>query len=102
MQEVDKVRRGGRTKILIGNKSDLQLERAVTYEEAQALACTLGAAFFETSAKDAHNVEEMLSEAAIQQHEFWNPTPVILTLVTIVEDHGSLVLSFTALSGATY
>lgn len=46
--------------ILIGNKSDMADERrAVPYARAKALADEYGIAFFETSAKDNINVEEV-------------------------------------------
>lgn len=45
--------------ILVGNKSDLELQRQVLFEEACALAERLGAlAALETSAKQNQNVEE--------------------------------------------
>jgi hypothetical protein len=46
--------------ILVGNKSDMADERrAVPYARAKALADEYGIAFFETSAKDNINVEEV-------------------------------------------
>ncbi|CAN0449944.1 unnamed protein product, partial [Discosporangium mesarthrocarpum] len=45
-------------KLLVGNKSDLEAKRVVTYEEAKAFADTLGIEFLETSAKNASNVEK--------------------------------------------
>lgn len=44
--------------LLVGNKSDLTMERAVTFQEGQALAQQLGMSFIETSAKDKTNVEQ--------------------------------------------
>ena len=43
--------------LLIGNKSDLEHERKVTYEDGQALAKEIGCDFLETSAKTAFNVD---------------------------------------------
>ncbi|VDO11395.1 unnamed protein product [Rodentolepis nana] len=43
--------------VLVGNKSDLGVERQVTTERGRALADTLGLKFFETSAKDNVNVK---------------------------------------------
>jgi len=45
-------------KILIGNKCDLDEKRKVTFEQGKEFADTHGMKFFETSAKNAHNVEE--------------------------------------------
>jgi Ras-related protein Rab-2A len=46
------------TIMLIGNKSDLEHRRAVTYAEGEQFARENGLIFLETSAKTAHNVEE--------------------------------------------
>ncbi|NXJ82956.1 RAB42 protein, partial [Trogon melanurus] len=43
--------------VLVGHKSDLAAERAVSAEEAAGLAATLGMAFVETSARSNLNVE---------------------------------------------
>ncbi|SCU81711.1 LAFA_0C06700g1_1 [Lachancea sp. 'fantastica'] len=43
---------------LVGNKSDLEDERQVSYEEGMSLAKQFSAPFMETSAKQAINVEE--------------------------------------------
>ena|SRR3990167_953095 len=45
--------------ILVGNKCDLEKHRRVTTAEGQDLAKTFGCPFFETSAKDRINVEEV-------------------------------------------
>lgn len=46
--------------ILVGNKSDMADEkRAVPYSKGQALADEYGIRFFETSAKENSNVEEV-------------------------------------------
>jgi Ras-related protein Rab-2A len=42
--------------LLVGNKSDLKRQRAVTFEEGQAFAKKHGLIFLETSAKTADNV----------------------------------------------
>ena len=44
--------------ILIGNKSDLEQERAVTTSEGQAFAERHGMNYLETSAKDGNNINE--------------------------------------------
>lgn len=43
------------TKVLVGNKSDID-DRKVTYDEGQRLAAELGIKFFETSAKTGENI----------------------------------------------
>jgi Ras-related protein Rab-1A len=45
-------------KILIGNKCDLEEKRKIPFEQGKEFAETHGMKFFETSAKNAHNVEQ--------------------------------------------
>jgi len=52
------------TIMLIGNKSDLEHRRAVTYEEGEQFAKENGLIFLETSAKTAQNVEEAFINTA--------------------------------------
>lgn len=49
---------------LIGNKSDLDSQRDVTYEEAKQFADENGLMFIETSAKTGDGVEEAFLETA--------------------------------------
>ena len=44
-------------RILVGNKSDLEQRRAVSYDEGQEMANHYGVRFLETSAKECKNVE---------------------------------------------
>lgn len=44
--------------LVVGNKSDLEIERQVSFEEGAAFAKLLGCPFLETSAKQRINVEE--------------------------------------------
>jgi Ras-related protein Rab-2A len=50
--------------LLIGNKSDLEHRRVVTYEEGYAFAQANDLLFMETSAKTAQNVEESFLKTA--------------------------------------
>lgn len=45
--------------ILVGNKSDMEVERVVTYDRGKQLADQLGLEFFETSAKENINVKNV-------------------------------------------
>lgn len=45
--------------ILVGNKSDMEHERVVSYERGRQLATQLGLEFFETSAKENINVKDV-------------------------------------------
>ena len=45
-------------KLLIGNKSDLEEKRKVTYQEGKDFATSNGMQFMETSAKTASKVQE--------------------------------------------
>eukprot|EP00529_Nitzschia_sp_RCC80_P000485 CAMPEP_0113454886 /NCGR_PEP_ID=MMETSP0014_2-20120614/8094_1 /TAXON_ID=2857 /ORGANISM="Nitzschia sp." /LENGTH=242 /DNA_ID=CAMNT_0000346305 /DNA_START=116 /DNA_END=844 /DNA_ORIENTATION=- /assembly_acc=CAM_ASM_000159 len=50
--------------VLCGNKSDLDNDRVVTFEEGKQLAEEYGVQFFETSALTGHNVEKMFTALA--------------------------------------
>ena len=50
--------------ILVGNKSDLEYKRAVTYDEGKKFAEENNLIFIEASAKDDQNVEEAFLETA--------------------------------------
>jgi len=51
---------GRATMILVANKSDLEDERQVSYEEGRLLAEKLGLRFFETSTKKAESIGSMI------------------------------------------
>ncbi|EGC30969.1 Rab GTPase [Dictyostelium purpureum] len=57
------------TIILIGNKSDMESKRAVSYEEGKQFAEENGLIFLETSAKTASNVEEAFVNTAGKIYE---------------------------------
>ncbi|PRP86167.1 ras-related protein Rab-2A [Planoprotostelium fungivorum] len=50
--------------MLIGNKNDLEVKRAVSYEDGRKFAEENGLMFMETSAKTASNVDEAFLETA--------------------------------------
>ncbi len=52
--------------ILVGTGSDLESERAVTFEEAAEVAKKLGIAYIETSAKTGQNVAEVFERLTME------------------------------------
>lgn len=50
--------------VLCGNKSDLDNDRVVTFDEGKQLADEYGVQFFETSALTGHSVEKMFTALA--------------------------------------
>lgn len=58
MNEVEKHASDNISRILVGNKSDMESARQVTYEEGKELADHYNVRFLETSAKDCKNVDE--------------------------------------------
>ena len=57
MSEIEKYTQDNITRILVGNKSDLENKRAVSFEEGQEMANHYSVRFLETSAKECKNVE---------------------------------------------
>ncbi len=64
MIDIDKFGKQGVLKVLIGNKKDLEKKRKVTKEAWESLANKYGLNFFEVSAKDNINLEELFLETA--------------------------------------
>merc|ERR1712170_330491 len=64
MQEIEKYAADGVNKLLVGNKCDLSSKKVVSYDEAKELGDSLGIQFLETSAKNAHNVEQAFQAMA--------------------------------------
>merc|ERR1712039_336709 len=64
MQEIDKYAADGVNRLMIGNKCDLSSKKVVSYDEAKELSDSLGVQFLETSAKNAHNVEQAFQTMA--------------------------------------
>ena len=57
MSEVEKYTNDNITRILVGNKTDLEDKRAVSFEEGQEMANHYCVRFLETSAKECKNVD---------------------------------------------
>lgn len=49
------------SKVIVGNKADMEIERVVTEEEGRKLAQKNGVPFYEVSAKDSCNVTEVFN-----------------------------------------
>ena len=64
MAEVDKHTNKNISRVLVGNKKDLEDQRKVSYTEGQELADHFGVQFFETSAKNLLDAEEAFLEMA--------------------------------------
>merc|ERR1712113_513208 len=64
VQEIEKYAAEGVNKLLVGNKCDLSSKKVVSYDEAREIADSLGIQFMETSAKNAHNVEQAFQTMA--------------------------------------
>ena len=58
MSEVDKHASENISRILVGNKKDLEDQREVPYTEGKELADHFNVKFLETSAKESMNVED--------------------------------------------
>lgn len=57
MTEIEKHAQENVTRLLVGNKCDLDDKRQVRFEEGQELAKSYGINFIETSAKNSNNIE---------------------------------------------
>ena len=58
MGEIDRYATENVNRLLVGNKSDLEAQRKVTFDEGAEMAKSFGIKFLECSAKNSHNVEE--------------------------------------------
>ena len=64
MDDIKKNNKADISKILIGNKSDLEDKREVSREEAENFAESIGCKYFECSAKTGENISDALDEIA--------------------------------------
>ncbi|KAG9398593.1 GTP-binding protein of the rab [Aphanomyces cochlioides] len=69
LDEIDKKASEHVNKLLVGNKSDLTAERAVSTDAGKEFADSCGMDFLETSAKSGHNVNEAFTILAAQVKE---------------------------------
>ncbi|XP_042431102.1 GTP-binding protein YPTM2-like [Zingiber officinale] len=85
LNEIDRYASDNVNKLLVGNKSDLTANRAVSYETAKVFADEIGIPFIETSAKDATNVEQafMAMTAAIKNRMASQPAINNARLTTV-------------------
>jgi len=63
-QEIEKYAADGVNKLLVGNKCDMTSKKVVSYDEAKEFADSQGIQYMETSAKNAHNVEQAFKTMA--------------------------------------
>ncbi|KAJ7202576.1 ras protein [Mycena pura] len=78
-QSIMRIKGGDAIMVLLGNKCELEYERAVSMKEGAALAKEFGCEFFETSAKTAQNVDlafMTLVRALRQARDSKPPTPL--------------------------
>ena len=64
MIDIDKFAKQGVLKVLIGNKTDLEEQRKVTKDAGVSLSNKYGIKFFEVSAKDNINIDELFLDTA--------------------------------------
>ncbi|RKP36098.1 GTP-binding protein ypt1 [Dimargaris cristalligena] len=75
LQEIDRYASEGVSKLLVGNKSDLEDKKVVEYTVAKEFADQLGVPFLETSAKDSTNVEQAFLTMAKQIKDIMDTVP---------------------------
>lgn len=66
MQEIEKFASENVNKLLVGNKSDLEEQREVSYEEGVELAKKFDVPFLEVSAKNAIHIEDTFTTMATE------------------------------------
>ena len=60
--------------ILFGNKTDLEEDRDISYEEGKKLGDKLGCKYYEGSAKTGENIELVMNEIATLSYTEWKKT----------------------------
>ena len=63
LKQIDKYASKNVFKFLVGNKSDLQHKRLVSFEDAKKFADELNIPYFETSAKEGININELFDNS---------------------------------------
>lgn len=104
-EEVDKYGREDVCKILVGCKCDVtDGRREVSFDEGAALAQELGIAFLETSAKQCIAVQAAVESLLGKLMLVLNPTPLVLTLMSVKADGPSqdIKACFATLAGDTF
>jgi len=64
LADIDKFAKEGVTKILVGNKCDLEQRRVISKEQGMEFAKKHNIEFFETSAKDCQNIQNIFEDTA--------------------------------------
>ena len=64
IQELHSKNRDSKVLMLVGNKTDLDNERKVSFQEGEKKANEIGCPFMETSAKTNHNIKECFEKAS--------------------------------------
>jgi len=91
--------------VVVGNKSDLNEDRLISYQEGVSLANKLKASYIETSAKTGENVEDAFSLISYHyimksqlEEEKLVKEDLISEINQIIKSKGKLVLSFIGLN----
>jgi Ras-related protein Rab-1A len=88
--EVDKYVNSHITKILIGNKLDLESERKVSFQEAYMYARSLEMEYIETSAKNSLNLSyifNMIGRKTIENKQITEQNKKYKLLINLEEKH---------------
>ena len=64
MADIDKFAKQGVLRILVGNKCDLESQRAVSKDEANEISIKYGIKYIETSAKETINIDSLFVDTA--------------------------------------
>lgn len=75
LQEILKYASDNVSRLLVGTKADLSSKKVVSYDEGKETADSLGISFMETSAKNAHNVEQAFQAMVTDIKKSVQPRP---------------------------